>query len=207
MSTSDPTEFEPEVDLLRRYERMIQTQVETLTSIDQKAARVARLIGLLIGVVLSAVSIVVGSGAEIQTNELLLTAHSAVAGVALSVALTQAVITYLSSTFEYGPSSELGSFMSEHRVTQTDYKNHLLRGYSSAVERNHGVVVANARRFQRCLASFLVGIVFTATASVVLVATPNRPVAVSTSVMAVAIAGVLAHYVTREEYLTLGRQL
>lgn len=34
-------DFDPEEDLLRRYEKMVQTQISTLNEIDDKAAYVA----------------------------------------------------------------------------------------------------------------------------------------------------------------------
>lgn len=207
MSGDEPEDFDPEIDLLQRYEQMVQTQVETINSIDDKAARVARLLGLLVGVVLSAASLLVTSDVGITTNRILFLSHLVVSGVALVVALAQAIITYLSSTFEYGPPSELGSFMSKYNVTAQDYKSQLLGGYSSAVERNREVVVTNARRFQRCLASFLVGIIFAVTASVVLVGTPGIVVGVVSSWLAIYASAFVVYYVTREEYLTLDRQL
>lgn len=206
MSQEEPKDFDPEVDLLQRYEQMVQTQVETINSIDDKAARVSRLIGLLVGVVLSAVSLLVASDVGITTNGTLFLAHLFVSGAALVVALAQAIVTYLSSTFEYGPPSELGSFMSKYNVTAQDYKSQLLGGYSSTVRRNREVVVTNARRFQRCLASFLIGIIFAVTASVVLVGTPSIVIGVVASWLAVYASVFLVYYVTQEEYLTLDRQ-
>ena len=177
MSTGDDgeeqpstAEFDPEEDLLRRYEQMIQTQVSTLEGIDDKAAYVARLVGVLAGLVVSGSSVAVGTETVTLSRETgLVFVMLGAAVVAFLISLVFAIITYLSSKFEYGPSAEMGEFMANYRVREQQYKDVLLRGYSDAIKQNRRVVVANARRFERCLAAFLAGLLFLFAAGVVLV--------------------------------------
>jgi hypothetical protein len=206
MSGAEQEQFDPEVDLLQRYEQMIQTQIETLNEIDNRALKLSRLIGALVAIGVSAASLIASRGVSIQTNSLLLLLYSAVGLVSMLVSLVFAAITYLSSAFEYGPSHELGTAMSKNNILKQDYKNKLLSGYSRAIKNNKQVVITNARRFQRSLAWFLVGTIFIATGVVVLIGTPSLIVSVAAGVVTPSSAGVLYHYVTEEEYLTIERQ-
>ena len=54
---TDDAEIDPERDLLERYEDMVRIQIETIEGIDEKAASVSRLVGLLGGLVLTAFSV------------------------------------------------------------------------------------------------------------------------------------------------------
>jgi hypothetical protein len=200
-------DFDPELDLLERYERMTRTQIETLNGIDDKAARIARLVALLAGLILTSVSVVArteGFRVDLTGGASLLFAGFAVSS--LFVSLVYAIITYLSSEFEYGPTADIGRYMSKYRVPDQEYKDVLLRGYSSAIEDNRRVVVANARRFQRCLASFASGLLFFFGVGVLLVAPNDLYVQIPISLVFLGLVFALAHYILREEYLTLDRQ-
>lgn len=202
-----PSDFDPEEDLLRRYEQMVQTQISTLNGVDDKAAYVARLVGILAGLVLSAVSFAVGTEeVSVSAETGLFFVLLALSVAALFTSLVYAVITYLSSSFQYGPSPGLGDYMAKFKVTEQDYKDSLLRGYADAIRNNERVVITNARRFQRCLAAFLVGILLLFGSGILFV----LPVPFFSQVaVAVGFSGAavwMVVYILREDYLTLDRQ-
>ncbi|WP_324662805.1 hypothetical protein [Haloarcula sediminis] len=202
-----PFDFDPEQDLLRRYEKMVQTQISTLNGIDDKAAYVARLVGILAGLILSATSLAVSTEeitVSIKTSAVFILLGLSVA--ALFVSLVYAIITYLSSKFEYGPSAEMGEYMSNYKVKEQQYKDVLLRGYSDAIKQNRRVVVTNARRFQRCLAAFLAGLLFLFGASIILILIFPLMAEILVALLFVGGAGWLVRYILREEYLTLERR-
>lgn len=202
-----PPDFDPEQDLLRRYEKMVQTQISTLNGIDDKAAYAARLVGILAGLVLSATSIAVSArevAVSVQTSVVFVLLASSVA--ALFVSLVYAIITYLSSKFEYGPSAEMGEYMSNYKVDEQQYKDVLLRGYSDAIRQNRRVVVTNARRFERSLAAFLAGLLFLFGAGVLLILSASFATEIGVSLLFTGSAAWLVRYILREEYLTLDRQ-
>lgn len=124
----------------------------------------------------------------------------------LFVSLIYAIITYLNSKFEYGPSAEMGEYMSNYKVNEQQYKDVLLRGYSDAIRQNRRVVVTNARRFERCLAAFLAGLLFLFGAGVLLILSASVTTEIIVSFIFVGIAGWLVRYILREEYLTLERR-
>ena len=59
-------DIDPPTDLLERYDDMVATQVETINEIDEKAATTMRVIAILLGVILSSLTILVN--AEIITE-------------------------------------------------------------------------------------------------------------------------------------------
>lgn len=204
-SPSDDS-FDPEVDLLQRYEQMIQTQVDTLNGIDDKAAQVARLIGVLIGLLLSAVSIILGTDITVNGNRIILFIMFTLAAGAYVVSMLYAIITYLSSKFEYGPSSGLGSFMAQYGVDEQDYRDALLAGYSSAIKNNRRVVIANSKRFEKCLASLIGGVMFTVGGVGVVIVGAVKYAQIGVAGVSIVIGVGLMVYILREEYLTLERE-
>ena len=140
--------FDPEIDLLRRYESMIRIQVETIDGIDEKAAVTGRLTTMLVGLVMTAASILLTTAPAVLTRETVIPlVMFGISLVFLLAALLFAIITYLSSSFRYGPSATIGRYMAAHQVTTQDYTSTLLDGYSSALDQNRAVVRANAVRF------------------------------------------------------------
>lgn len=122
-------------------------------------------------------------------------------GVAVSaflVSFVYAIITYLSSKFEYGPTAEMGEYMTEKKVPAQLYRDVLLRGYSDAIKRNRKVVQTNAKRFERCLAAFLVGLLFLFAAGVVFVLQEGLLVEVGVLVLFTAGTIRAVFYIVRE---------
>lgn len=203
----DAQEFDPEIDLLQRYETMVQTQVETLNGIDDKAAYVSRLIGILVGLVLTSVSIVVSAdGFRFNIDSVGAFLLIFFGSLGLFSALVYSIITYLSSKFMYGPSSDLGETMAQYAISDQDYKDVMLRGYSAAIRDNRRVIVTNAQRFERCLSSLVVGLLFLL-GGAVLIVLPNHALVDGVVVVGFTLsAALIGRHILREEYLTLERK-
>ena len=204
----DTNELDPETDAIDRFERMVDTQIETLEGIDDKAAHVTRFVVLLLGVVFTGLSLVPlfgGGRAGIDSIVAVVTAAVGVAGLLGSLGF--AVVTFLSSAFEYGPDETICDYIAEHRVQTDEYTSVLLRSYSEAVRRNRTVVRTNARRFRNSLASLLVGSVSFALGGAFLVLDVEPVVAVVVLLATMLAAGRLFVFVIAEEYLTLDYQV
>lgn len=208
MSHADPLgEFDAELDAINRYERMVEKQVRTIESIDDKAVAVARFVGLLFGLVLTGVSAVheLGSGLAVHSSGPVLAAS--VLGVSgLFVCVMFAVFTYLSSAFDYGPTKRLGGIMASYSVDDEEYKSVVLGGYHRAIETNEAVITTNARRFQRSLAGLLCGLLFVATAVGLVVVDATTGVEYGAVLASGGVAAAVSRYVVREEYLTVERE-
>lgn len=158
-------DIDPPADLLDRYDNMVATQVETINEIDQKAATTMRIIAILLGVVLSGLTILVN--AQIVT-EILRSPVATVWFIAglllLLLSLAWAIYTYLSSRFLYGPGITWGVALAENRVPPENYADNLLIGYSQALDTNRKVVRVNSRRFRNSLIALLHGMTATSIA-------------------------------------------
>lgn len=209
MASSDDKEdgFDPEIDLLHRYEQMVQTQVTTLEGIDDKAASVFKLVAALSGLVLSGITWAVSTD-QVALSGATLPLFIFLGGsvVAFFSSLIYAIITYLSSKFSYGPTAGLGNFMADYEVEDQSYRNILLRGYSDAIQNNRRVVNKNARRFQLSLASLLVGILCLVGAGTVVALPDIERLGWGVLVLFGLGTGRVVLYITREEYLTLDRE-
>ena len=89
-------------DAVDRLERVIDTQIDTVDDFDQKAAYVTRFVGVVLGLVLTAVSLASRFGGGDPATQL--PAVAAVAGgvVGLVAAVAGAIVTYLSSRVVVG---------------------------------------------------------------------------------------------------------
>lgn len=205
--TSSKAGFDPELDLLRRYEKVIETQVNTLNGIDDKAAFVARLVGILASLLVTVASYVVSTGGIEFSNRFIIV--FLIFGLSISaffLCVTFSIITYLSSRFEYGPSRKFGPFLANYKVREQQYKDVLLRGYSKAIENNKKVVLVNARRFQRSLAFFLVGLIFLFGGGLLVILNGPMYVDVAGLVILILTTKRAYVYIVEEEFLTLDRE-
>lgn len=203
----DEDDFDPEIDLLNRYESMVETQIETLNGIDEKAARIMRIIPLLLGGFLTAFSILITvDGIRVSDSGPVPLIVLAVGLGTLLLSLGYSVVTYLGSVFEFGPTVELGRFMSKYQVGEQEYRDRLLNGYSNSIQNNRQVVNANSRRFRRSLLSFLCSMTLvSAGITGVVVDLSTQSNLVLTFLLVLGLIG-LIEYVEQEEYLTLERQ-
>lgn len=152
--------MDPEEDLLDRYDRIVQTQTETLHGIDEKAATTMRLVSILLGLLLAGAAVVTDIYHAFSVEGSPVTAGWIGAGLlALLVSLSYSLVTYVSSRLLHGPREELGTVLADYDVTESDYAAHMLRGYSDAIRYNRSVLQKNSQRFRRSLQSLLVGMV------------------------------------------------
>ena len=203
-----PGQLDPETDAIDRFERMVETQIDTLEGIDDKAAHVTRFVALLLGVVFTGLSLVPrfgGATADLDSRVAVLTLFVGV--IALVSSLGLAIVTFLSSVFEYGPDEELGNSLANYQITSQRYESILLRSYYSAIRKNKRVLRINARRFRNSLATLLVGVTSLTLSGTLLVMNLGLVVEIAVVLVASAIAGRLFTFVLAEDYLTLDYQI
>ena len=132
-------------------------QASLLGEIDAKAGRVARLIALVLGVVVSTLSIGVqlGTGPPQATVPTLITFGLGIAG--LMISMSSAIITYLSSNIKFGVHPASARTLDELSIDRTTYSKLVMNSYANTLERNWRVLDANAKRLRITLASLIVG--------------------------------------------------
>lgn len=208
-SEDDTSSLDPYVDAADRLERVIDTQVATLDGIDTKAEHVTRLVAILLGVILTLVSISVRvDGFEPGA----LPGPVALAGtmgvVSLILAMAGAIVTYLSSRFKMGLHPVVGHLLRDpqYEMTPDQHIRRVLGTYGYAVEQNRQVIDANSRRFRWTLVFLLGGISFLSLGTLVFVGGIRELEAWVTVVGAVGAFGAVGWYILTGRYLTLEQQ-
>lgn len=198
------------VDAADRFERSIDVQIQTLNAVNDKAEHVTRLLGLLIGAILSvvAVGVRVNDGSLSPPNTPLLLLF--IAGLAsLLLAMTLSTITYLSSKFKIGLHYRPAQLLSQDAYSvgkQTHYKR-IIGTYAYNLERNEEVIDVNAKRFRRALVALLVGVVFLSAAGISFLASLGPDQRWLVVAIAIVVNLSISAYILTGRYLTLEGQL
>ena len=153
----------PLVDASDRLERVIERQLSTIDGIDDKAAHVTRLIGILIGLVFGVASLVTSlDSGRFPRPHLTVQVAFFLGMTGLLAAMGAAIITYLSSKFRSGLHYDVGYYLSEpdSHLMFDDHLRRVLGSYAEIIEQNTGVIEANSKRFQRTLWLLLLGVLF-----------------------------------------------
>lgn len=203
----DALDSSPKIEAVERFERMIDIQIETLNGIDDKAEYLTRFVGVLLGIVLTGLSLVPkfdGVSPTVESFPMLASVFGSV--LAFLSTLGFSIITYLGSKFRYGVSASIAEYFADADITEEEYTELLLRGYADTIPKNERVVRVNSRRFRNALASLLVGLGCLSLATFFLVV--ELPVfwEYVTLLVASLALGQILKYVLGEEYLTLDRE-
>lgn len=196
----------PKGKAVERFEKMVNVQIETLNGIDEKAEYLTRFVGILLGVVLTGLSLIPKfDGVTLTANSLPMLISIFVGIFALLATLGFSIITYLSSKFEYGISSDVAEYFADTDVTEDEYAELLPRGYADIIPKNREVVRVNSRRFRNALASLLAGLGCLSQAAFFLVVEIPTYGKYVVLVLGFGILGLVLRYVLTEDYLTLNR--
>lgn len=202
--TQESTELtETRFDLVDRFERNVDLQASLLGEIDEKAGYVARLVALVLGVVVSALSIGVrlGTGPPEATIPTLVAFGLGIAG--LVVSMSGALVTYLSSKIKLGVHPASAIALEEPSIDRTTYSRLVMNSYANTLEKNRRVLDVNARRLQFTLASLVVGTSYMALTALLYVAIETERVQwITTAVGSLVIFGI-AGFVLSGKYLVL----
>jgi hypothetical protein len=200
-------DFDPELDLLSRYHDMLNTQMDSINEIDDKASNTARLIGVLFGLILTAASFGVTTE-HIQLDDVSTAffVMLSISLVTLLIALLLSITTYLSSTIIHGPTSAVGGYMANYRVDSQQYIDIMLRTYSTAVRENKKVILKNASRFKNTLAALMAGLIYLLVTGILLAAAVHETgsqLQWGVLIVSVLIGGITAYSIGVKDYLTI----
>lgn len=205
---ADVAVTDPRFDTANRLQRSIDVQIRTIEGIDDKAEHVTRLLGVLLGVVLTVLSL------GLRAESLQLSAADFPTWLAFGVgvgslllSMTAAIITYLNSRFLVGLDERAGNLLSDPAF-ETNRERHLHRlvgSYSYIIEINRAVIRANSRRFRRTLVLLLVGVVFLSTAAILFVGRFGTSTQWILLVIVTAATAGVSWYILTGNYLTVER--
>lgn len=148
---------ETRFDLVDRFEHVIGLQVAVLEDIATKAGHITRLAVLVLGLVLSTLSIVVR-----QDTTLAVTLPTVVAfelGVTgLVTSLAGAIVTYLNTKIKLGVHPSSAVTLEEASIGRNEYGKLLVGSYADVLKANSSVLDVNVNRLRYTLAALVFGI-------------------------------------------------
>ena len=198
--SDDSNGLNEKFDAIDRYEHMVNIQIQTLDGIDNKAEYLTRYIAVLLALVFTGASFVVDDLGSVEPGwSILLPSILGLGG--LAVALIFSTITYLSSTFQYGPNRDFALDVANQDIGQKTYAEIMLRAYRDALYQNKKVVQQNSKRFKIALNSLLVGILFLTAGAVGFLG--GFKMYLSAMLVTLVLALVLSWYILTEQYLVL----
>lgn len=177
------------IDSLSRYERILDVQINLLGDVDSKAEHLTRFAGLLIGVLLTGLSVI----GKLDNVGLSIFSTEAqvffIIGIgSLLISLFFAIFTYLNSSFMYGPSAKTGRYIANTDVDEDEYTSLILGAYADAIEKNHPVLEENFRRFRNALLGLVESLVFFSGTIVLIVANGNQNIEYAAIIVIVCVA-------------------
>lgn len=201
---ADP-DVQPYVDAADRLERTLDAQLQQIQDIDSRAGFITRLVAILLGVVVSVVSILVTlstNGGGVVVLSPVTVFAGIVAALGLLGAMVMGIITYLSSRQVPGLGQPTANMLSDPDY-ETEMKEHLkstLAGYEYALGVNGRIIEVNAARLQRTLTLLVIGVVY-GTVTAASVVSDNSLVEVLLLVVVTLIMAAIVWYIHTKRYI------
>lgn len=166
-SVPQPDSFNVEayLDAANRLERAMDTQIQILEGIDNKAEHATRLIALLIGIVFSVISLVTQIGrTPLSPRSFFVLVAFGLGITGLLVAMGTAIITYLGSQYKIGLHDDVGWILSDasYAIQMPEHIRNVLGTYAYVIGQNRRVIVSNIFWFRLTLLFLLYGMMFIA---------------------------------------------
>lgn len=202
---TDPTGKQVLEDTADRLERTIDKQLERIADIDEKAAHTTRLVGILLALVFTLLTLVLSEGPGTIGTVSGPVKVAFIGGLgALLGSLGLAIVTYLSSRCRTGLHQDVAIYLKQGDVSvpRDDHLRFVIGSYGTMIAENNRVLLINGHRFRTALGSLLAGILFLSAAGMLyfagLVGTPAWLVIGATAVVALSIN----LYFAKEKFMT-----
>lgn len=204
-SDNGDDEQDPKSDLINRYERLSQFQIDSLKNFDRKVWRSIRISGIVLGAALTGLSILVSNqSVETPQPNPLASVAVAVGSVAIIASIGFGIVSYLSARVSTTPSSELGENMRNKTDQDLDeYQNKLIEGYVETINDNYTVLSAKSRRFRYTLASLLVGVIFLSASVLLLLFPVPLPFGLLIIYLLFIVSLAIINYIVEQQYAVL----
>lgn len=196
--------FSAKEDLADRYQEMLDSQLSAIENFDTKAWRVARLVGILLGVLFTGISVFSSEVSAELTVEYLPVIVAVGTGIsALIISLIFAALCILSTTAGFGLRVELADALNEGEVDEEDYPGFVTKSYSKNIENNIKVMRAKGRRLRYALSALVAGVLMLSAGGVLLFVTLGYWIQIGLLVVVAALIVVVLYYILTMQYSVL----
>lgn len=200
----DPFDVDAYLDAANRLERAMDTQIQILEGIDNKAEHVTRLIALLIGIVFSVISVVTQLGRTPITPPKFFVLVAFGLGVCgLLVSMGAAIITYLSSQYKIGLHDDVGEILSDasYGIQMPEHIRNVLGTYAFVLGQNRRVIESNVFWFRLTLLFLLYGMIFIALSGFLYVGGFEPPLPRAAVVLTAVVSVGIGYYILAGTFL------
>lgn len=200
----DPERSILEWDTANRFEREIDLQDQAIEAVDNKAEHVTRLVGIVLGVVLTALSLGIRFEGGPPDVSLPVELSFGLGLLGMFGSITFAIITYLSSKLKMGLHPATAETINHQDLDPEEYAELLMNAYAFALEWNKEVIDTNYRRFRRTLTALFIGLSYLGLSAFIYVLVPGGSWGWATFVIGTVFVGGVTIYILSRKYLTHG---
>lgn len=191
-------------DLADRYQNMLDSQLSAIDNIDTKAWRVARLVGVILGVFFTGVSVFPDQVSVNLTGLYFPVIISVGLGVtALVLSLVFASLCILSTTAGFGLTVGLADALNQGEIDEQTYPSLVTKSYSKNIENNISVMKAKGRRLRYSLSGLVVGVLFISTGGFFIFVTLSVEIQMFVLILVALVQVVLLDYILKMKYSVL----
>lgn len=197
-SADDGQDFH--LHLAEKYDRMIESQLSALTNVDTNAWRAARLVGLLLGILLTGLSIVAqGENTAITFSPAVLI-FLILGVISLLVSLVFAAVSLLNVEVGYGPGTHLTDGLTDGEVSPGAYPGIVSKNLSKNIEKNNRVLSSKADKLRYTYNFLIVGLIAFSTGIGFLITSPINEVVYGVSLFSIVMMMGISYYILWKKY-------
>lgn len=193
-------ERESHLHLVEKYDRMVESQLSALTNVDTNAWRAARLIGILLGILLTGLSVVSqGQNTAVAFSPAVLIFHT-LGIISLLVSLAFAAISILNVKVGYGPGTHLTDGLTDGDISPESYPNIVSKNLAKNIEKNNRVLSSKADKLRYTYNFLIVGLVAFSTGVGFLITSLGQVSIFAVSIVSVLVMLGVSYYVLWKKY-------
>lgn len=203
MVGDDPSagdERESHLHLTEKYDRMVESQLSALTNVDTNAWRAARLIGILLGILLTGLSIVAQGENPTVTFSPAVLSFLILGVISLLMSLVFAAVSILNVAVGYGPGTHLTDGLTDGDVSPEAYPGIVSKNLAKNIEKNNRVLASKADKLRYTYNFLIIGLVAFSTGVGFLITTPGWTGVVAVSLVSVLVMLAISDYILRKKY-------
>ena len=197
--SSDSDEQDRQLHLVERYERVVESQLSALTNVDTNAWRAARLIGILLGILLTGLSIVAQGDTEV-TFSLPALLFFTVGIMSLLLSLLFATVSILNVEVGYGPGTDITDGLTNGEISSEGYPAVVSKSLANSIKKNKTVLSSKADKLRYTYNFLIVGLVSFSTAGSFLIISPSTGGVIAVIVCSIAAMISVSHYIINKKY-------
>ncbi|WP_246391738.1 hypothetical protein [Halosimplex pelagicum] len=179
---------------------MVESQLSALTNVDTNAWRAARLIGILLGILLTGLSLVAQGESTAVTFSPAVLSFLILGVISLLLSLVFAAVSILNVRVGYGPGTDLTDGLTDGDVSPEAYPGIVSKNLAKTIEKNNRVLSSKADKLRYTYNFLIIGLVAFSTGIGFLITAPDWRSVVGVSLVSVVVMVGISTYILRKKY-------